>query len=125
MSHEKYRWLLVNNFVQAFNDHREFTFVLSDFICADESISIWYGQRGHWINMGLPMNISIYQKTENSCEIKNSSCGRSGVMLQLRLVKTAEERKTEHANAGDDGQIHGTQVLKKLVNPSSNSNRIV
>ena len=118
MSHEKYKWLLVDNFVQAFNDHREFIFFLSDFVCADKIISRWYGQCGHWINMGIPMYIEIDQKPENFCEIeKKSACGRSVVMLWIRVVKTAEERETEHANAGDDGLLHGTQVLMTLVAP--------
>ena len=46
-------------------------------------------------------------------------------MLRIRLVKTAEERETEHSNTGDDGLLHGTQVLKTLVAPWTNSNIIV
>ena len=46
-------------------------------------------------------------------------------MLRLRLVNTAEERKTERANAGDYGLLHGTQVLKTSVSPCTNSNQIV
>ena len=125
MSHKKYRWLLVDNFVQAFNDHRDFTFVPSYFICADESISRWYRQGGYWINMGFPMYITIEQKLENGHKIRNYACGRNGVMLRLRLVKTAEERETEHANAGDDGFLHGTQALKTLGGGWTNRNRIV
>ena len=105
---EKDRWLLVDNFVQEFNDHREFTFVTSYFIYAEKKISRWYGQGGHWINMGLPIYISIYQKPENCYEIQNSSCGRSGVMLQIRIVETAEEQETEHEKAGNDGFLHQT-----------------
>ena len=125
MSHEKYRWCLVDDFVKEFNDHREHMFIPSDWLCADESISRWYGQGGHWINMGLPMYIAIDRKPENGCEIQNSACGRSGVMLRLKLVKTAEECETEHANTADDGLLHGTRVLKALVAPWTNSNRIV
>ena len=67
--------------------------------------------------MGLPVYIPIDQKPENGCEIQKSACGISGVMLRLRLVKTAEERETEHTNAGDDGFLHGTQVLNTFVAP--------
>ena len=108
MSHKKYIWLLFDDFVQASNDHRDFTFVPSDFICADKSISIWYGKGGHLINMGIPMYIVIDQNPENGCEIQNSACCRSVVMLRIRLVNTAEELKTENANSGDDGLLHGT-----------------
>ena len=72
--------------------------------------------------MGFPMYTAIEQNPENSCKIQNYACGRNGVMLRLRLVETAEERETEHANAGDDGLLHGTQVLKTLVTPWTNSN---
>ena len=72
--------------------------------------------------MGLPMYTAIDQKTENGCEIQNSACGRSGVMLLLRLVKNVEDRKPEHSNAGDGGLLYGTQVLKTLVDPWTNSN---
>ena len=90
MSHEIYRWIIFDHCVQAFNDHRELLFVLSHFICVEEGVSIFYGQCGHWIHMELPMCIAIDQNPENGCEIQNSACGRSGVMLRLRLVKTAE-----------------------------------
>ena len=103
---------------------RQFCFP-SYFICADESISRWYGQGGYWVNMGIPEYIAIYQKPENGCEIQNSSCDRSSDMLWIRLVKTAEERETEHANAGDDGLLHGTQALKTLGGGWTNINRIV
>ena len=119
------RWILVDNFVQAFNDHRYFMFVPSSFICADESISRSYGQGVHWINMGLPMYTAIDQNPENVCEIQKSACGRSGVVLRIRLTKTADERDTEHKNEGDDGLIHITKVLKTLVAPRTNTNRIV
>ena len=45
-------------------------------------------------------------------------------MLRFRLVKTAEDCKTEHTNADDNGLLHGTQVLKTLVPLWTNSNRI-
>ena len=62
-----------------------------DEICVDESMSRWYGQGGHWINHGLPMYVAIDRKPENGCEIQNAACGHSGVMIRLKIVKTAEE----------------------------------
>ena len=50
-------------------------------------MSRWYGQGGHWINHGLPQYVAIDRKPENGCEIQNAACGRSGVMLRLKLVK--------------------------------------
>jgi hypothetical protein len=124
MSSEQYRWLLVDGFVDKFNEYRKNYFVPSHTICVDESISRWYGQGGFWINIGLPMYMAIDRKPENGCEIQNAACGTSGVMLRLKLVKTAEE---EGANAleDDDGLLHGTSVLKNLVLPWANTNRIV
>jgi hypothetical protein len=43
MSPERYRWLLVDEFVSNFNKYRAKTFTPSDLICVDESISRWYG----------------------------------------------------------------------------------
>ena len=46
-----------------------------------------------WTNHGLPMYVTIDWKPENGCEIQNAACGQSdGVMVHLRLVKTAEEK---------------------------------
>jgi hypothetical protein len=124
MSTEAYRWLLVDGFVDKFNSYRETNFFPSELICADESMSRWYGQGGYWINHGLPQYIAIDRKPEFGCEIQNSCCGRSGIMMRLKLVKTMEEQLT-HAQPGDDGLLHGTAVLKYLVLPWARTDRIV
>ena len=71
MSAEQHRWLLVDGFVERFNQHRENTFFPSWTICVDESMSRWYGIGGHWIESGLPMYVAIDRKPENGCEIQN------------------------------------------------------
>jgi hypothetical protein len=124
MSTEAYRWLLVDGFVENFNNYRECNFSPSDLICADESISRWYGQGGYWINHGLPQYIAIDRKPEFGCEIQNSCCGRSGIMMRLKLVKTMEEQNA-HIQPGDGGLLHGTAVLKYLVLPWARTDRIV
>jgi hypothetical protein len=124
MSSEKYRWLLVDDFVKNFNQHRKDTFIPSDLLCVDESISRWYGQGGEWINHGLPMYVAINRKPENGCEIQDCACGRSGVMLQLKLVKTAKEQATT-AIPEDNNLLHGTKVLKELISPWSYTDRLV
>eukprot|EP00171_Calliarthron_tuberculosum_P005610 IDg5610t1 len=95
---EKHRWRLVDDFVEAINHHRAANFVPSDLICVDESMSRWYGQGGHWIEHGLPQYVAIDRKPENGCEIQNSACGRSGVMMQLQLVTTADTRRSATVN---------------------------
>ena len=91
-------------------------FFPSDEIYVDEYMSRWFGQGGHWINHGLPMYVAIDRKPENGCEIQNAACGRSGVMIRLKIVKTAEEENAS-AVTEDDGNNHGTNVLKFLVEP--------
>ena len=124
MGSEAYRWLIVDGFVEKFNRYRESNFTPSDLICADESISRWYGQGGFWINHGLPQYIAIDRKPEFGCEIQSSCDGKSGIMIRLKLVKTMEEQHT-HAEPGDDGLLHGTAVLKFLVLPWARTDRIV
>jgi hypothetical protein len=125
MSSETYRWKLVDDFVKHFNDHRATTFIPSSHICADESISRWYGLGGEWINIGLPMYIAIDRKPENGCEIQDSACGKSGVMLRIRLVKTAVEEEANSIHVEEDGTLHGTKVLIELVSPWAFSDRLI
>ena len=116
MSSERYRWKLVSDFVHRFNEHRATRFIPSDRVCCDESMSKWYGLGGHWINIGLPMYIAIDRKPVDGCEIQNVCCGRSQIMMQLKIVETAEE---ENANqeVHEDGQLHGTKVMLELTRP--------
>ena len=126
MSSEQHRWKLVDDFINAFNTHRADNFQPSDLICVDESMSRWYGQGGNWINHGLPQYISIDRKPENGCEIQNAACGRSGVMMQLRLVKSQVHEENNAAGVVDDvGLPHGASILKKLVLPWAQTDRIV
>ena len=90
MSSEQYRWLLIEDFVANFNEHRSQYFHPSWLVCVDESISRWYGLGGHWINTGLPMYVAMDRKPEDGLEIQNACCGHSGIMYQIKLVKTAE-----------------------------------
>jgi len=104
MSSETHRWMLVGDFVDRINNHRKNFYSPSSVICVDESISRWYGIGGHWINKGLPMYVAIDRKPEDGCEIQNACDGVSGIMMQLKLVKTqahqtAEEEETAAAHA--------------------------
>ena len=125
-SSEVYRWKLVDDFVAAFNEHRANFFNPSDHICVDESMSRWYGQGGHWINHGLPQYVAIDRKPENGCEIQNAACGRSGVMLRLKLVKGVDLVGEDNNNDPQEASLlHGTHVLKHVVLPWFGTNRIV
>jgi hypothetical protein len=84
-SSEQHRWKLVDDFVKNYNNYRSNYFNPSDLRCVDESMSRWYGQGGHWINHGLPQYVATNRKPENGCEVQNAACGRSGVMIRLKL----------------------------------------
>jgi Transposase IS4 len=57
--------------------------------------------------------------------MQNTACGVSGVMIQLRLVKTAEEEASNHGEDHQDHLPHRAQVLRWLVSPWANLDRIV
>ncbi|KAG7363996.1 transposase IS4 [Nitzschia inconspicua] len=124
MSSEQHRWLLVDDFVEELNENMVQAFDPSEHICVDESISRWYGQGGHWTNMGLPMYVAIDHKPENGCEIQNATCGQSGFMLRLKLVKTAAEESTT-TQVHNESLLHGTAVLKFLVSSWRFTGRIL
>ena len=62
------------------------------------------------------MYVAIDRKPESGCEIQNSACGKSGVMLRLKVVKHIESEDL-HLVEGPDELPHGTSVLKYLVLP--------
>lgn len=70
------------------------------------------------------MYVAIDRKPENGCEIQNACCGRSTVMLRLKIVKTAEEEAT-HLEEDQVGLLHGTKVLLSLIEPWIYSRRTV
>lgn len=118
------RWALVQGFVDTINAHRAANVTPGDTLCVDESISRWYRLGGHWISVGLPAYVAIDRKPENGCKVQGAACGRSGIMLRLRLVTTAAD---EHANtpAAEAGIAHGGAILMRLVQPWAGSGRIV
>ena len=125
MSSETYRWKLIDDFVKNFNDHRETMFIPSSRICVDESISRWYGLGGDWINIGLPMYVAIERKPENGCEIQDAACGKSGIMISLRVVKTSIEEERNSTREHDNGMLHGTKILLELVDKWAHSDQVV
>jgi Transposase IS4 len=93
VSSERHRWQLVDDFVSSINAHREAHVQPTEMLCVDKSISKWNDLGGHWSDIGLPNYIAIDRKPENGCEIQNTACGRSGIILRLQLVTTPEDRK--------------------------------
>jgi len=121
---EQGRWELITDFVDSVNAHRDSHVSPSEYLCVDESMCKWHGQGGPWSKLGLPMYVAIDGNSENGCEIQNTACGRSGVMLRLSVATSAKhERATGVDN--DDGLPHGASVLKCLVAPWAGTQRVV
>ena len=114
MSHEHWRWMLIRDFVDRFNEHRSTWFIPSKRICVDESMSEWYGLGGNWISMGLPVYVAIERKPVYGCEIQNACCGRSRIMMQIKVVVSSEEEAT-FLEENEEGQLHGTTVMLQLL----------
>jgi hypothetical protein len=116
--------MLIDDFIKAFNDNRASHMIVSDRLCVDESFRRWYGMGGSYNNIGLPCYISLDRKSEDGGKIWSCCDGRSGIMLQLKVVKSAEEKELQEKD--DDRELnHGTKVLLDLVKPWRNSNRTV
>jgi hypothetical protein len=56
MSSERYRWMLVDDFVDHINAYRSATFFPGDALEADESVIRWYSVGGAFVNKGLPIS---------------------------------------------------------------------
>jgi hypothetical protein len=69
--------------------------MVTDRICVDESFSQWYGHGGTWINIVLPCYISYDRKPEDGCKIQTCCYGLTGIMLQLKLVKTQTQQQED------------------------------
>ena len=97
---------------------------LSNSICVDAYMSRWYGIGGYWVNAGLPQYIAIDRNPENGCEIQNTADGVSGIMIQLKLVKTSSEEDI-HSPEEHDGLLHGTKVMINIFQPWVNKQQRV
>jgi len=95
VSFARRRWSLVDDFVASFNAHRAAHVRPSDLLCANQSMRKWYGQRGGWCDLGVPMYVAIDSKPQNGCDIQNTACGRSGIMLYLQLMTTAGDQRSD------------------------------
>jgi hypothetical protein len=62
----------------------------------------WYGTGGDWINEGLPHYVGIDCKPKNGCEIQNTACGKTGIMMELHVVKGPVEERSALENDDDD-----------------------
>jgi hypothetical protein len=75
----------------------------------------WYGAGGDWINEGLPHYVAIDRKPENSCEIQNAACGKTGIMMELHVVKGPAEERLNLENDDDEDLGHGCKIMLHFV----------
>ena len=68
------------------------------------------------------MYVEMDRKPENEAEIQNAACRRSGIIMHLSIFKSA---RNEAYKEDDEEKIpHGTKVMKELVLPWTNMDRI-
>ena len=106
----------MDGFVKIFNDYRTQSFIPSEMICVDESISRWYGQGGDWINFGLPHYVAIDRKPENGCEIQGFCCGVSVIVMRLKVVKQVEDYSDTESDEDSSTLGHGVNNMCRRVN---------
>jgi Transposase IS4 len=70
------------------------------------------------------MHVAIDRKPENGYDLQTAACSKSGVMLQIKIVKTSKEAATI-SKENDEDELHGTTIMKELVSPWSYSERII
>jgi hypothetical protein len=75
----------------------------------------WYGAGGDWINEGLLHYVAIDRKPENRCEIQNAVCGKTGIMMELHVVKGPAEERLNLENDDDEDLGHGCKIMLHLL----------
>ena len=74
------------------------------------------------------MYVVINCKPDNGSEIQKSADGKSGIMLPLKIVTTSVDVAANNQHEeNENGKVilHVIQVLKDLVMPWANTDRIV
>ena len=71
------------------------------------------------------MYVAIDRKPKLGCKIQEAACAKLGIMICFHLVKSNTEVEADSVAEDDEGMLHGTKVLTKLVSPWDNSGRVV
>ena len=71
------------------------------------------------------MYIAIDSKPDNGCEIQDAACGRSKIMIRLKLVKTSTEEDADSIAEDENGHLRGTKNILSLPLSWARSDRIV
>ena len=73
----------------------------------------------------MPHYVAIDRKPENGCEIQDSCCGVSGIMMRLKVVKQEEDYSDTESDEDSTTLGHGVKLLKELISPWTRSGRLV
>ena len=69
---------------------------------ADESMIRWYGVGVSYVDAEIPHYAAIERKPDNGAEIQNLADVALGIMLRLKIVKSAAEEEAIAAAAADE-----------------------
>jgi hypothetical protein len=121
--------MLVDDFVTNFNAHRTLAFYLGVELEANKSMIPWYGHDGNHINIGLPHYIAMDCKLDNGGKIQHLADVSSGIMIFLKVVKSADKEKAIEKDLDLDPKEaaygKGTRVLLEMTKTWHGSNRLV
>ena len=105
--------MIFDDHVANFNKKRARNYHPSYSTCVDESMLRWYDIGGHWINACLPQYITIDKNPKNRFDIHNATYRVSGIMIELKLVKTSSGEDI-HYPEEHDGLLHGTKLMLNI-----------
>ena len=71
------------------------------------------------------MYVEMDRKPDNGCEIHLACCGESGIMIHLKIRKTARANQRDKVSEEDKLLNEGTRVLKDLVIPWTKTDHLV
>lgn len=115
---------MINDFVVSRNSYRESRVTPSNLTCVNESMCKWYGFGGDCIEKRLSMYVAMERKPGIGCQVQNAPCWRSGIMMRLHVVTTAQLERA-HAFERNEDIEHGMAVMKRLVAPWAASRGVV
>ena len=103
MSPETYRNMLVQDFVDRFNAHRKSYFTPSSVITVDQSTV----PPQQVLETAMEQQLQ-QQQVQDRCEMQNSACGYSGIMLRLKLdfkSAMAQEQQQDKSHEHDEATV--------------------
>jgi hypothetical protein len=121
--------MLVDDFNTKFNARHTSAFYPVIEFEAIKSMIPWYGHGGNHINIGLPHYIVKDCKPDNNGKIQNLADVSSGIMIFLKVMKSADKEKAIKKDLELDSEEaaygKGTRVLLEMTKTWCGSNRLV